>query len=365
MSVAAPQHEVAVPPALTAVEGGNMPDDSVRVPTIEEDMLASIERTAYLAEADRILLTGLSILNEGNERVQNNLGRLARRFMIVGPDAIKFNGEPADVLDTPGAAALLGLLVVERRLLTLEQLQNKSHPQDGSPKTRKAALTTAIDALDGLMDSEGTDFLRKKGKGRNREFGLDDLLVMDLRHTDPYKRELRDHSVAIWRNHIRSGIPQPVATEQPVVEGARLALSTLNFGRLKEEQRVRYRELENITPVFTDPVTGRPLVPSAATQELIRREELRERIVEQLDPDWHGRAACKGPQSVVFFPPSLIERKDEREAREQRAKDICAMCPIRRPCLEYALQIRDPHGVWGGLTEKERKQLTKRSAQAV
>jgi WhiB family transcriptional regulator, redox-sensing transcriptional regulator len=364
MSVAAPQHEVAVHPTLTVV-GSDVSDNSFRAPTIEEEMLASIERTAYLAEAERIPLTGLSILNEGNERVQNNLGRLARRFLIVGPDAIKFNGAPADMIDTAGAAALLGLLVVERRLLTLEQLQDRSHPQDGSPKIRKTVLTAAIDALDALMDSEGTDFLRKKGKGRNREFGLDDLLVMDLRHTrhtDPYKRELRDHSVAIWRNHVRSGIPQPVAIERPVVEGARLALSTLDFGRLKDEQRARYRELENKTPVFTDPATGQPLVPSAATQELIRREELRERIVEQLDPDWQGRAACKGPQSAVFFPSSLKERKDEREAREQRAKDICALCPIRRPCLEYALQIRDPNGVWGGLTEKERKQLLARPA---
>lgn len=70
---------------------------------------------------------------------------------------------------------------------------------------------------------------------------------------------------------------------------------------------------------------------------------------------WQERAACKGPQAAVFFPPSQVERKDEREARERRAKVICASCPVRRPCLDYAIRIREPHGIWGGLNETERK----------
>jgi len=70
---------------------------------------------------------------------------------------------------------------------------------------------------------------------------------------------------------------------------------------------------------------------------------------------WQDRAACKGPQSRVFFPPSHLERKDEREAREQRAKAICATCPVRIECLDYAIEIREPHGIWGGLNELERK----------
>ncbi len=72
---------------------------------------------------------------------------------------------------------------------------------------------------------------------------------------------------------------------------------------------------------------------------------------------WQDRAACKGPQAAVFFPPSHLERKEERDVRERRAKAICAICPVRRPCLDYALRIREPHGIWGGLNEIERKQL--------
>ena len=78
------------------------------------------------------------------------------------------------------------------------------------------------------------------------------------------------------------------------------------------------------------------------------------------DEVWQVKAACRGPQAAVFFPPSSFERKDEKEAREVRAKAICADCPVRKPCLDYAIRIREPHGIWGGLNEVERKQMMAR-----
>lgn len=77
---------------------------------------------------------------------------------------------------------------------------------------------------------------------------------------------------------------------------------------------------------------------------------------------WQWKAACRGPQSAVFFPPAHFERKDEKEAREAQAKAICATCSVRQPCLDYAIRIREPHGIWGGLNELERKQLLARRA---
>ncbi len=77
---------------------------------------------------------------------------------------------------------------------------------------------------------------------------------------------------------------------------------------------------------------------------------------------WQLRAACKGPQAAAFFPPAHAERKEEKAAREQRAKAICRACLVRVDCLEYALRIREPHGIWGGLNEVERKQLAERRA---
>jgi WhiB family redox-sensing transcriptional regulator len=72
---------------------------------------------------------------------------------------------------------------------------------------------------------------------------------------------------------------------------------------------------------------------------------------------WYVKAACRGPASPLFFPPASAERREEREAREQKAKDICTSCAVRTECLDFALRVREPHGIWGGLTEHERRRL--------
>jgi WhiB family redox-sensing transcriptional regulator len=77
---------------------------------------------------------------------------------------------------------------------------------------------------------------------------------------------------------------------------------------------------------------------------------------------WRQMAACKGAQASLFFPPCQFERKRERLVREQAAKSICARCPVRDQCLEFALMAREPYGVWGGLNELERRKLLDRRA---
>ena len=47
----------------------------------------------------------------------------------------------------------------------------------------------------------------------------------------------------------------------------------------------------------------------------------------------------------------------ERRAREEQAKSICADCGVRSECLAYALTTKEPYGIWGGLTELERKSI--------
>ena len=84
--------------------------------------------------------------------------------------------------------------------------------------------------------------------------------------------------------------------------------------------------------------------------------------IQRVEETWQLKAACRGPQAVVFFPPSHFERKEEKAERESRAKAICATCAVRKPCLDYALRIREPHGIWGGLNELERKSLLGRQA---
>jgi WhiB family transcriptional regulator, redox-sensing transcriptional regulator len=85
-----------------------------------------------------------------------------------------------------------------------------------------------------------------------------------------------------------------------------------------------------------------------------RRDEKRQ------DENWQQQAACRGPLASIFFPPVMGERPSAKAAREAKARSICAECPVRQPCLAYALRIREPHGVWGGLNEDERRALLKK-----
>lgn len=71
--------------------------------------------------------------------------------------------------------------------------------------------------------------------------------------------------------------------------------------------------------------------------------------------DWQDEALCRGHHAPLFFPPNTFERKDDRERREMRAKAICNVCPSLDPCNDYVMDIREPFGIWGGLTESDRK----------
>ena len=85
-------------------------------------------------------------------------------------------------------------------------------------------------------------------------------------------------------------------------------------------------------------------------------------VAGRVDDSWQQRAACRGSQAEDFYPPPWAERRRERLDRERAAKAICATCPVRGPCLDYALSTREPHGIWGGHNELERKQLLERRA---
>ncbi len=77
------------------------------------------------------------------------------------------------------------------------------------------------------------------------------------------------------------------------------------------------------------------------------------------DAEWRERAACLPYPAVLFFGLDDNETPVERHAREQEAKSICARCEVRAECLAYALATREPYGIWGGLTELERKSRTR------
>ena len=66
-------------------------------------------------------------------------------------------------------------------------------------------------------------------------------------------------------------------------------------------------------------------------------------------PGWKARANCMGVDPDLFFP--------ERGMSTREAKEVCRGCVVREDCLEYALANGEKFGIWGGLSERERRRI--------
>jgi WhiB family redox-sensing transcriptional regulator len=72
--------------------------------------------------------------------------------------------------------------------------------------------------------------------------------------------------------------------------------------------------------------------------------------------DWQLHAACRGMDVAVFYHPTG-ERDRARRKRIDDAKAICRACPVLGECRAQALALREPFGIWGGLSELERSHI--------
>lgn len=70
--------------------------------------------------------------------------------------------------------------------------------------------------------------------------------------------------------------------------------------------------------------------------------------------EWQVDGACRTTGDELFFHPDG-ERGRRRERREAAALRVCATCPVLAQCRDHALAVREPYGVWGGMTEDERE----------
>jgi WhiB family redox-sensing transcriptional regulator len=82
--------------------------------------------------------------------------------------------------------------------------------------------------------------------------------------------------------------------------------------------------------------------------------ELTELILQTPDRAWQSQANCMGVDPDLFFP--------ERGASTREAKEVCRGCVVREDCLEYALSNSEKFGIWGGLSERERRKIRRRRA---
>ena len=74
---------------------------------------------------------------------------------------------------------------------------------------------------------------------------------------------------------------------------------------------------------------------------------------------WQYQGACRDLDTELFFHPEG-ERGSTRRRRAANAKAICATCPVIEQCREYALRAQEPYGIWGGMTEEERREEIQR-----
>jgi WhiB family redox-sensing transcriptional regulator len=101
-----------------------------------------------------------------------------------------------------------------------------------------------------------------------------------------------------------------------------------------------------ITPAATvDPVESEPF---ATFEELI----LLAGFADAEPGDWQDRALCAQTDPERFFP--------EKGGSTREAKRICQGCDVRSECLEYALVHDERFGIWGGLSERERRKIKKK-----
>lgn len=71
-----------------------------------------------------------------------------------------------------------------------------------------------------------------------------------------------------------------------------------------------------------------------------------------MDDNWMARGSCIDQHPSFFFPSDGVG--------VTRARKVCNDCAVKLECLEYALENRIEHGVWGGASERERRRILKR-----
>ncbi len=91
----------------------------------------------------------------------------------------------------------------------------------------------------------------------------------------------------------------------------------------------------------------------SVVQNLFTGSEVDGELLVGDEADWHERALCAQTDPEAFFP--------EKGGSTREAKKICTGCEVRSECLSYALANDERFGIWGGLSERERRRL-KRSA---
>lgn len=77
------------------------------------------------------------------------------------------------------------------------------------------------------------------------------------------------------------------------------------------------------------------------------------------DYTWRREALCRDTDPELFFP---VGTTGQALLQIAKAKSVCCECPVKHDCLDFALETNQDTGIWGGLSEEERRQIRREAA---
>ena len=144
-----------------------------------------------------------------------------------------------------------------------------------------------------------------------------------------------------------------IANAQAITIGSRRPTRANNhFNRTSTTSLTSLTSLAATLPAYEAPITTRG-------HQRKKQGVYMQRGLAQLDNEvraWQSKANCMGVDPELFFP--------ERGASTREAKEVCRGCMVREDCLEYALANGEKFGIWGGLSERERRKVRRARALA-
>ena len=171
--------------------------------------------------------------------------------------------------------------------------------------------------------------------------GEEAIVLEVLMHAD---EEVRGAAAGDSGIHVLYEVGAPVRTEDVAPSGAAVE------DEVDEDDDVPFDVLAAYRPGAHEPggpVAPTQVQPSAQVFELTTGDGLTEEM------RWQVQALCAQTDPEAFFP--------EKGGSTREAKRVCLGCDVRGDCLEYAMAHDERFGIWGGLSERERRRLRKRA----
>jgi WhiB family redox-sensing transcriptional regulator len=317
-----------------------------RVYMTEAGMVAAMTQTH-----EQDVETGGERLREERRGAVGHRARTSAQFLDAMTADFDQESEELRVL-SPNAVQLLGLIIKEPLNAQLVSEVQMQHVVDalltlrGPMMTRAKAPLDYRSALQRLFSSPETSY----GQVAREVLG---------NSTNSTYISLRKYVMRCAAIADEQGIPTETLSD--LIEfGTDLDTSDIQFAQSERAPRIHddvptgFRHAAHIAmgPVF-DPEPPRPSVNNPYALPIDPTPTPRDR--DDKNPlAWQTDGLCAQTDPEAFFP--------EKGGSTRDAKRICASCEVRAECLEYALQNDERFGIWGGLSERERRKLKRRAS---